>query len=414
MLLSSLVALALISPLGAMEMVSEKKIPISLADGETAVISESEWHTLLEMISYKDLVKGNGGMVSFPGLTQNGLEVLRKYLSVIEEGGVPLNELLLNLLKDGSSQEFYDLMVAADYLALESLINSLTLLFDTHFIFIFPPQLGSTISPAERGILKRILTLPVRLRATRQETIERIFLSAAEKDAEETLKFLLENEYVDVNCLDCIKETALMKVIKHGKSNMLVAYLLGKEADVARKDIIGLNALMIAAGCPDDCIDLVKLVFEKGATVVDVNDSASNGYTALTYASEMGNTRVVAFLLNHGADATRRDRIGRNVLVVACGASRDYTDVVQLLIEHDGVSSLDINETVSGRNALTQASATGHEKIVALLLKAGARRCLNTALRLALKGQHQSIVQLLTQNGAVIGEPSDDEVVQEN
>ena len=225
-LLSSIGALALISPLEAMEKVSKQKISIVLRDNEIAEIPKEEWDILREMISYKDIVGSDDDSVTLGGLTKEGLAVLMKYLNVLSKGDVSLRELLVRLLKDESSQEFHDMMIAADYLELESLLDTFTWFFDTYFIFTFPPMLGSSISEADRDGLRRLLALPIRLRAVKKEAIERTFLSAAEKGDTGTLDLLLQDGFVDINCQDIIKQTAFMKVIERLKSKVVAEFLL--------------------------------------------------------------------------------------------------------------------------------------------------------------------------------------------
>ncbi len=400
-LLSSIVVLAVVSPLEAMEIVSNKKISIALRDNEIVEIPDGEWNILREMISYKDMINFNDDRVTLPCLGKEGLAVLRKYLSIISAEDIPLRELLLSLLKDESSQEFHEMMVAADYLGLDSLIDTFTWFFDAYFVFTFPPQFGSSISEADRAILRRFLALPLRLRAVSKEAIERTFLSAAEQGDKGTLVLLLQDGCVDINCRDIVKQTALMKVIKHGKSKELAEFLLEEGADVARKDINGMNALMLAAESSDG-IERVTRVFRCGAGKVGVNEASSTGCTALMSAARNNNVNVVNFLLAQGAVVTQCDMIHMNALIIACASSKDCAEVVEILLKHDAVPKLEVNVTVKGRNALTCAAANGREKIVALLLHAGALEGLNKALRLAREKNHEGVVQLLIGAGALV------------
>ena len=395
----------------AMESASIKEIVIALADSETGSMPESEWNILREMISYKDMLCVNDGEVALPSLTKVGFMVLRKYLSVIN--GESLRELLLMLLNDESSQEFHEMMVAADYLGLESLINTFAWFFDSYFIFTFPPTLGKSISLADRDILRRLLALPIRLRAVSKEVIEGTFLGAAQKGDKETLKFLLEDGCVDIDCKDIVKETALMMIIRHTKSKELAEFILGEGADVDLKNISGMNALMIAADALDDCIELVTTVFTSGEDKVDINEASTIGRTALMSASESGNAKVVDFLLVHGADVTRCDILHMNALVIACASFRDCDEVVEILLRHEGKTKLDVNETENGRNALSCASERGHEKIVAKLLNGGACVGLNEALRLAAKENHEGVMKLLSNAGAVVEQDTADDLAEE-
>ncbi len=116
----------------------------------------------------------------------------------------------------------------------------------------------------------------------------------------EDLVKMLVSKGADVNLLDNSDWTALIHAITNGNI-MAVKLLLDHNADTNLKDPSGKTALMYASGLRDHTAaeDLVKMLVSKGADVNQADYVARK--TALVYATECGNTKVVKWLLDNGA-----------------------------------------------------------------------------------------------------------------
>jgi ankyrin repeat protein len=80
-------------------------------------------------------------------------------------------------------------------------------------------------------------------------------------------------------------------------------------------------------------VERVKEALSQGA---DVNEAASDNYTALHGASENGHVDVVRILLLHGAKVDARTGSGHTALDLALLG--DQKDVAALLRSHGGIS----------------------------------------------------------------------------
>lgn len=87
---------------------------------------------------------------------------------------------------------------------------------------------------------------------------------------------------------------------------------------------------MIIETCLGVKIDLVEEALKNGADV-DAKDEYTSR-TALHYASRIGNLEIVKTLLEHGADATIKDKYGRTSLYYAL--DNGYLEIVKMIIEN--------------------------------------------------------------------------------
>ena len=135
-------------------------------------------------------------------------------------------------------------------------------------------------------------------------------------------------------------------------------------------------------------VTAVKALLAQGS---DVNAKDNNDVTALMHAVQKGNIKIVEILLAKGADVNAKDNDGGTALMVAAGKVRP--EVVQehkaksryLVIEVLGKAYPEIIKVLlakgadfnakdnNGRTAMTHALLGGHDNIVGLLKKAGAK-----------------------------------------
>lgn len=183
-------------------------------------------------------------------------------------------------------------------------------------------------------------------------------------------------------------ETALMIAIAN--ENISAAALLIDEAGLARCD--GKTALMIAG-------EQMVLQYD---TIIDELIARehgmcnSEGYTALMYATKVGNTHLVKKLMQHESRIQAND--GTTALLLA--ASLGHASICTLLIEHEGEYS--DNE---GCTALIIASKQGLEgAVLATMQLAGKSNHMGrTALMHAIKYNRQRIVSILSTNEKEMG-----------
>jgi ankyrin repeat protein len=157
-------------------------------------------------------------------------------------------------------------------------------------------------------------------------------------------------------------ETALFWAVRERRRS-IITQLLARGADVTIKDNTGETALHEAAN--SDAATARKLI-ERGA---DVNVASSDGTTPLIAAVKVGNNEVAELLLvADGIKAGAADEEGWTALHYA--AQRGDTEAVRLLLE----KKVDVNaQSKSGDTPLKLASSKGHTEVEQVLTAAGAR-----------------------------------------
>ncbi|HEX7828543.1 MAG TPA: M56 family metallopeptidase [Thermoanaerobaculia bacterium] len=145
----------------------------------------------------------------------------------------------------------------------------------------------------------------------------------------------------------------------------------------------------------------VKELLESG---VDVNTALRGDGTALIAAARGGHLDLITYLLEVGADVNLSVEGDGNPIIAA--AESGQVDAVKMLLE----AGASIDEVVPGdENALITAAASGRTDVVRLLIDEGADvnletfadgREYRTALRMARRGGHTDIEQMLLRAGA--------------
>ena len=143
--------------------------------------------------------------------------------------------------------------------------------------------------------------------------------------------------------------------------------------------------------------DVMTYLINYGA---DFTKKDGRGRTALHYASESGYLKVVELLLDEGAEIDVKDKNHRTSLMLA--AENGHSDVSEHLINHGA----DISKKGGhSRKALHYASKSGHLKVVELLLNKGAEidvkdKNHRTPLMLAVENGHNDVSMYLINHGA--------------
>ncbi|KAJ8391271.1 hypothetical protein AAFF_G00095380 [Aldrovandia affinis] len=134
----------------------------------------------------------------------------------------------------------------------------------------------------------------------------------------------------------------------------------------------------------------------------DVTSADADRWTALHFAAQNGDDRIVRLLLDRAAGADAEDRDGWTPLHLA--AQNGHENVVRVLLPR--VSAPDAREK-DGRTALHLASSYGHLEIARLLLNKGAdpngtEHAGCHALHLAAEEGHYRVALLLIEGGAQV------------
>jgi ankyrin repeat protein len=136
-------------------------------------------------------------------------------------------------------------------------------------------------------------------------------------------------------------------------------------------DTNGETALM--AACKKGNKDIVKLLLEKGA---DVNiRKYKNNRTALMFACRSGNIDIINELLIKGAGKTINDENldGKTVLMEECELEDSRVDIVEALLLGGADIGINYEKLPEGITALEYACLRSRTDIVDILLKNGAR-----------------------------------------
>ena len=128
----------------------------------------------------------------------------------------------------------------------------------------------------------------------------------------------------------------------------------------------------------------------------NINKTYKLGISTLMYASLLGKTRVVRFLIGNGADYEQLDNVGWNSLMYAsrCG----NFETCRFLVKHG--SRINI-QAIDGTTPLMVAASKGHFKVVKLLVKNGADIQIKnntgiSAIGIAERNGHNEIAEFLT------------------
>lgn len=106
--------------------------------------------------------------------------------------------------------------------------------------------------------------------------------------------------------------TALMRSAQEGYDHISTALIETGKVDVNRKNLEGMNALML--GSQRGHSSTVLLLIQEGASM---DDRTTQGSTALMLACKRGHTAVVQVLVEQGSEIMMRDRRGRTAFETA-------------------------------------------------------------------------------------------------
>uniref|UniRef100_A0A9J8DF41 Ankyrin 1, erythrocytic b n=1 Tax=Cyprinus carpio carpio TaxID=630221 RepID=A0A9J8DF41_CYPCA len=127
---------------------------------------------------------------------------------------------------------------------------------------------------------------------------------------------------------------------------------------------------------------------------IDINIANQKGNTALHIAALAGQEKVIAELVNYGANVNAQSQKGFSPLYMA--AQENHLEVVKYLLEHGASQSL---PTEDGFTPLAVALQQGHENVVALLINYGTKGKVRLpALHIAARNDDTRTAAVLLQN----------------
>ena len=153
------------------------------------------------------------------------------------------------------------------------------------------------------------------------------FAAFSSDNSGEILRCLIENG-ADVNGVNKVKHTPLMKAAKRGHINALTL-LIKHGADVDLQDSDGYKALHLAVYGSDISSEILSCLIGIGA---DVNARANNGVTPLMIAAEKGHINAVTSLVKCGANVHLQDKYGNTALHYAARFRDGLPEIVETLL----------------------------------------------------------------------------------
>ncbi|KYO24245.1 2-5A-dependent ribonuclease [Alligator mississippiensis] len=212
----------------------------------------------------------------------------------------------------------------------------------------------------------------------------------------------------DINECDDNGFTAFMEAAWHDKEEAL-RYLYEKGADVNLRRVVnqekrtlnkgGKTALMDAASRGH--LSIVKALVEDMKADVNICDNWNKNALLYACSSESDDLKtresVAHFLLEHGADVTRRNEKDKTTLILA--TEMKSQSLVKALLEKE---EIDINYTdATGKTALTIAVENNNVEIAQLLCEKGARTDTGDLINIATRNYNNKMAALLRQYDAM-------------
>ena len=206
-------------------------------------------------------------------------------------------------------------------------------------------------------VLKMLHSRGVSMRQVNHEGINSIIMALLGTGDCETVRWLIE-QGVDVNHSDKFGSTAVQYATQKGNFEVL-KLLHNSEARIHHVNNNGINSIIMASLGTGDC-ETVRWLIEQG---VDVNHSEKSGSTAVLYAAQQGNLKVLKLLHNREAKIHQVNNNGTNSIIAASLGTGDC-ETVRWLIEQ----GVDVNHSDKfGSTAVQYATQKGNFEVLKLL-----------------------------------------------
>ena len=243
---------------------------------------------------------------------------------------------------------------------------------------------------SHRNIMKKLVSAGVDMNA--QDNQRRTALHhACIASTSDIVTILLQSD-ADPTICNSSGRTPLMVACSENKLETVIALLDSKYTnDIVNAQVDGVTALYIA--CQHAYYDIVSVLLNAKA---DPNAKRNNGWMPLLLSSIKGYTNIVQLLLQHDAVIDCRSPLtGATALILACECG--FTDIVKILLDNGANVNVQDNE---GQTPLQCASINGHSDIIVTLLQFNADPELQdnkgqTPLYHAIINGHSTIITLL-------------------
>ncbi|CDK30612.1 ankyrin repeat domain-containing protein [Candidatus Babela massiliensis] len=233
----------------------------------------------------------------------------------------------------------------------------------------------------------------LKIRPSFKELVDSIICDPCSK---EVLKFILNQENLNINQKNVNGDTALIKAILQ-ENEELVRMLINRGADINIQNNTGNSPLIIAVD--NGYISISQMLLQHGA---DINMQNRDGDTALIKAVTHGYKELVDILIANKSNVNMQNNTGNSPLIIA--VDNGYTSISQMLLQHGAAVNM---QNRDGDTALIKAITHGYKELVDILIanKSNVNMQNNigdSPLVIAINKGFTSIAQALVENGGDI------------
>lgn len=174
-----------------------------------------------------------------------------------------------------------------------------------------PLHLGASCCPDNSELVDLLISYGANLRSKDQYDNEPLHLAASKGCLNITELFVSRGAYIDARNVSYM--TPLHCAVSNGHVEIAI-YLLTHGANADAQDDLGMRPLHWLALSGTVNADLIKLLLVNKASL---NNTDKDGSTPLYLAALEGRTNMVESLLRLGADASKKNKLGRTALEIA-------------------------------------------------------------------------------------------------